>query len=254
MSSAAQDPGPQAERSYGLRDTLILFAKSPVAGEVKTRMCPPFSREEAAAFYAEMLDDALVETARIARQLELTAVLSVHPAGACAEFADRIGGLGESVSTLFRVVPQRGRDLAERMEWAVAEGASGGARKLLLRGSDCPILDDKAVSDALAALDECDVVLLPDLGGGYGMIGLREPVPELFRQEMSTPEVADETVARARALGLRARLLESSFDINKVVDLLRLAEARERGLARACPKTLAFLDSRKLWPTPSGAS
>ena len=252
MSAAASNASSRAERSYGFRDVIILFAKSPVAGEVKTRMCPPFTHEQAADFYAEMLDDALVETARIAQQLQLSAVLSVHPERACGQFADRIAGLGDDVSTLFRVIPQRGHDLAERMEWGVAEAASGGARKILLRGSDCPILDDKAVSDAVAALDDCDVVLLPDSDGGYGMIGLRQPVPELFRQEMSTGEVADETIARASALGLCARRLEPSFDIDTVQDLLRLAEARARGLARACPRTLEFLDARELWPPPDG--
>ena len=83
MSAAAPDASSRAERSYGFRDVIILFAKSPVAGEVKTRMCPPFTHEQAADFYAEMLDDALVETARIAQQLQLSAVLSVHPARAC---------------------------------------------------------------------------------------------------------------------------------------------------------------------------
>lgn len=254
MNSASPDPAgragraSRAQRSYGLRDVIILFAKSPVVGEVKTRMSPAFSPQQAADFYAEMLDDALVETARVADQLELSAVLSIYPAEACGEFADRVGGLGESISTSFRVVPQCGHDLAERMEWAVAEAASGGARKVLLRGSDCPVLDDKAVADALAALDDCDVVLLPDRDGGYGMIGLREPVPELFRQEMSTREVANETVARARGLGLRAHLLETSFDIDTVEDLQWLAEARERGLTHACPRTLEFLDTRQLWP------
>jgi glycosyltransferase A (GT-A) superfamily protein (DUF2064 family) len=215
-------------------------------------MTPPFSRREAADFYAEMLDDALVETARIARTLQLCPILSVDPGEACGAFADRIAGLDGDVATQFQVVPQRGRDLAERMEWGVAEAAAGGARRILLRGSDCPILDDKAVAEALAALDDCDIALAPDSDGGYGLIGLRAPAPELFRQEMSTPEVARETLARARGLGLRARVLAPSFDIDTVEDLARLAEAREHGLTRACPRTLAFLDARRLWPTRRG--
>lgn len=252
MSPAAPDPGPHAERSCGFRDVIILFAKLPVRGQVKTRMSPPFSLEEAADFYAEMLDDALVETARTARQLELTAVLAVHPGAACGELADRIDGLEQRVATRFQVVPQRGRNLAERMEWAMAEAASGGARKVLLRGSDCPTLDDKTANAALAALDDFDVVLSPDCDGGYGLIGLRKPAPELFRQEMSTPEVAGETLAWAKTLGLSTGLLEPSFDIDTVADLAQLAEARERGRTRACPRTLAYLDARGLWPTQIG--
>ena len=135
----------------------------------------------------------------------------------------------------------------------MTEAASGGARKVLLRGSDCPTLDDKTASDALAALDDIDVVLSPGCDGGYGLIGLRQPAPELFRQEMSTPDVAGETIAWARTLGLSTRLLEPRFDIDTVADLAQLAEARERGLTRACPRTLAFLDARGLWPTQIGA-
>ena len=110
----------------------------------------------------------------------------------------------------------------------------------------------RQVGWALSALDDFDVVLSPDCGGGYGLIGLGAPAPELFRLEMSTPKVADETVARARALGLKARLLEPCFDINTSEDLAQLARARARGLARACPRTLAFLDARGLWPTQLG--
>ena len=190
MTSALRDASQRALGSYGSRDVIVLFAKLPVPGDVKTRMSPPFSLEEAADFYGEMLDDALVETGRLATRLDLCAVLSVTPGGACGEFADRIARLGENPPTRLEVVPQCGRDLAQRMEWGVAEAAARGARKVLLRGSDCPVVDDKAVSEALSALDDVDVVLSRDRGGGYGLIGLRTPAPELFRLEMSTRRVA----------------------------------------------------------------
>ena len=228
-------------------DVITLFAKRPDPGLVKTRMSPALSPQEAADLYAALLDDALVETDRTAQRLGLVAVLSVHPAAARHEFADRLASLGDDPATHFRVVAQRGRDLAQRMEWAVAEAVAGGARKVILRGSDCPILDDKAVESALLALDDCDVVLSPDRDGGYVLLGLREPAPELFRLEMSTPDVARETLERAGALGLSTHRLAPSFDIDTVADLAQLAEARERGLARACPRTLAFLDQHGLW-------
>jgi rSAM/selenodomain-associated transferase 1 len=229
------------------RDVLVLFAKRPDPGAVKTRMSPALTPREAADLYAAMLDDALVETSRTAERLQLAAVLSVHPPEACHGFTDHMAALDDTGMTLFRVVSQRGRDLSQRMEWAVAEAAASGARKIILRGSDCPILDATVVQNALLALDDCDVVLSPDRDGGYGLLGLREPAPELFRLEMSTPDVARETLGRASALGLRTQRLAPSFDMDTVADLVWLAEARAQGLADACPRTLAFLDQRGLW-------
>jgi rSAM/selenodomain-associated transferase 1 len=245
MTTASDRLGP--EDSARSKDVIVLFAKRPTPGAVKTRMSPALTPREAAGFYAAMLDDALIETGRTAQRLELAAVVSVHPPQACHELADRLAALDESRVTHLRVVAQRGHDLSERMEWAVAEAAASGARKVVLRGSDCPTLDATAVQNALLALEDCDVVLSPDRDGGYGLLGLRDPAPELFRLEMSTPDVSRQTLERAAALGLTTHRLAPSFDIDTVADLEWLAEARAQGLADACPRTLEFMDQRGLW-------
>jgi len=100
---------------------------------------------------------------------------------------------------------------------------------------------------ALQNLDTNDVVLSPDHDGGYGLIGLRGPSPGLFDHPMSTQTVLEETLANARLLGLKTRLLEPSFDIDTVQDFAHLARARETGGAALCPRTLDYLDSGGLW-------
>jgi rSAM/selenodomain-associated transferase 1 len=220
--------------------SIVVFAKQPRAGRVKTRLCPPLDPAVAAELYACMLEDVLQTTATFARQLGLDAVLAVHPPEACA-------ALARLAPTPFRVVRQRGAELGSRMGWAVREAAAAGVRKLLLRGSDSPFLDGSALAAALAALARADLVISPDRDGGYGLVGLRRPAAELFGHPMSTRSVLDDTLANARRLGLSHELLEPGFDIDTARDLGRLARARGPHNTHVCPRTLALMDARDLW-------
>jgi rSAM/selenodomain-associated transferase 1 len=221
------------------RGVVIVFAKAPRAGEVKTRMCPPLSHGEAAELYASMLADVLEATARAALALAIDPVLAVHPPELRAELA-------RDVPTPFRVVSQRGSDLAARMAWAVREAAASGVARMLLRGSDSPTLDGAALAEAFAELDSHDVVLRPDRDGGYNLVALRRPTPEIFDHPMSTASVLADTLARARARGLAVRVAEPGFDLDTLADLRWLARERERA-AGLCARTLAFADRRGLW-------
>ena len=222
------------------RGALIVLAKAPRAGEVKTRLCPPFTPQQAADLYARLLSDVLAATAEIAQQLDLVPLLAVHPAQACGELA-------RVAPSRFQVVPQRGADLGLRMERALGEAAAAGARCGLLRGSDSPLIDADVVSEALAALDEVDLVLRPDRDGGYGLVAAKRPAPGLFDHPMSTPSVLSDTLRNAERLGLRTRLLEPGFDVDTLADLRRLEALRSPRVARLCPATLAFLDEHELW-------
>jgi rSAM/selenodomain-associated transferase 1 len=227
------------------RGVLIVFAKEPAAGRVKTRMVPPLSPQQAADLYAQLLRDVLTTTGRIALELGLSPILAVHP-------PDAARVLARSAPSEFRVVPQRGANLGERMTSAIREVAAGGAERILLRGSDSPILDRARIGAALASLDRFDVVVSPDLDGGYNLIGLRRPAPGLFDHPMSTRTVLEDTLANAAALGLRADVLQPTFDIDTANDLALLAAARNgaerKSIATLCPNTLAFLDAEHLWP------
>jgi rSAM/selenodomain-associated transferase 1 len=222
------------------RALIVVFAKAPRPGLVKTRMSPPFSPEQAAALYRAMLDDVLATTAQLARRRGIDAVVCCHPEDACREIA-------QWAPQQFRVVPQRGRDLATRMSRAVDEAAAGGATRILLRGSDSPALRGEQIEEALESLEECDVVVCPDADGGYGLVGLRGPAPGLFDHPMSTGSVLRDTVSNAADLGLLVRTTEGSFDLDTAADLARLADARERGETEQCPRTIAYLDDHDLW-------
>ena len=223
------------------RGTAIVFAKVPEPGRVKTRLQPAFSACQAAEFYAAMLSDVLEATAAFACELGLTAVVAIHP----WELRGKILSL---VPVGLRVVPQRGVDLAARMAWAICEAAAAGTRRILLRGSDGPTDDLDALRGALDALEAVDLVLRPDRDGGYGLVGVRAPIPSLFDHAMSTRSVLADTLANADALGLRSHVLRPGFDIDTVRDLADLAQARLEGRASTCRRTLAYLDDNRLWP------
>ncbi len=223
-----------------MRGAIVVFAKAPRAGFVKTRMCPPLDPEEAADLYSAMLDDVLETTLHVARALDLAPFLSVAPADAQIEMSRR-------APHGYDVIVQRGRDLSERMTWAVAEAAATGASPILIRGSDCPTLDFACVRGAVEALSDHDVAIAPDVDGGYNLVAMRAPAPGLFEHPMSTDSVLEDTLARARELGLSARVLDETFDLDTAEDIGMLGRRRREVDSHACHRTLAFLDDRNLW-------
>ncbi len=219
---------------------MLVFAKEPSPGFVKTRMVPPLSPELAAALYAAMLDDVLELTAAVAPDLGLEPVLAVHPPQAVLPLAGR-------APAAFRVIAQRGTDLGARMSHAVAEAAAGGFDPILIRGSDSPALPAATLRDAVEELAEADLVVSPDRDGGYNLVGLHRPVMGLFSHRMSVSSALDEMLQKAAEEGLRAELLEPGFDLDTVGDLGWLAAERALRPILACPRTLALLDEHALW-------
>jgi rSAM/selenodomain-associated transferase 1 len=222
-----------------VKGALVVFAKQPAPGQVKTRLCPPFSPEQAARFYACMLEDVLESTLAASTALGLEPVLAVTPPEAAATLAAPAG---------LRREPQRGADLGARMEHAFTRELAAGHCPVLLRGSDSPTLSLATLGAALDALERSDLVLCPDRDGGYNLVGLRRMAPGLFSHPMSTASVLDDTLARAVGAGLAHTLLPAGFDLDTAADLALLAEARRAGATGGCPRTLAFLDQHRLWP------
>lgn len=210
-------------------------------GHVKTRMTPPLSAEEAALLYGCMLDDVLELTARSSRELGFEAVLAVHPPEAIGELAAR-------APAPFRVIGQRGRDLGARLAFAVDEACAAGRSPILVRGSDSPALEAAMLREALGALEKEDVVVCPDLDGGYNLIGMRQPVPGIFSHTMSASTTLEELCLRATRRGLRVHRLPTRFDLDTVEDLGHLGRLRAAGDTPPCPRTLACCDENGLWP------
>jgi uncharacterized protein len=208
---------------------LIIFAKEPRPGQVKTRLSPPLSPEEAAHLYHSFLQDILEEMARVP---EVRLAVAFSPMEAQAFFRD----LAPPGTDLF---PQRGADLGERMAQAFARSFAAGFGPVLLRGGDVPDLPAAVVSEATAVLasGRDQVVLGPCPDGGYYLVGLSQPQPRLFEgPAWSSDTVLRDTLRLARELGLRVHLLPPWPDID-TYDNLR-----------------TFLHRPRPWPQPGWRS
>ena len=207
------------------RQILALFAKAPVPGQVKTRLATEISLESAAALYEAMLLDILDQhTPR--RTWERA--LWFAPADA-RDWFERFAPAG------WRILAQDGADLAARMAQLFRFHAGEGFDRIVLRGTDSPTLPLERIDEAFAALERAELALCPDRDGGYNLIGLRGACDGLFGLELSHAGVLSETLARARALGLRTELLPAHHDVDTWADLLRLAPDLD---PRRTPRTL----------------
>jgi rSAM/selenodomain-associated transferase 1 len=194
---------------------LCIMAKAPVAGQVKTRLCPPLSACDAAELSRCFLLDKVAQVREVIRA---EPVVAYAPEGAAAVF--------EALAPGFTLLPQRGGDLTARLLSVFDRLFADGREAAIIIDSDTPTLPvgflEHAVS--LVTSGEHDLVLGPSEDGGYYLIGLRRLHPELFEgMPWSTPAVLEETLRRAGALGLRTARLRPWYDVDTGVDLARLA-------------------------------
>lgn len=204
------------------RAALIMFAKAPIPGQVKTRLCPPLTPDEAATLHGSFVLDALERTklAIGTLKLPLDRYLACAPSSAHVFFKileERHG---------VRLMDQVGEDLGARMEQAFAAVFARGYRRALLVGTDVPSLPLEHYRQALSYLQSHELVLGPALDGGYVLIGLQRPTPEVFQAiPWSTDQVCARTQDTAARLGLKTALLAPWRDVDTIEDVQALIEA-----------------------------
>lgn len=192
---------------------ILVFAKAPQPGRVKTRLIPALGAEGATRLAARLLHHAL-EQARAAGVGPVE--LCMSPAPGSPEWASIL--LPPDITTS----DQGEGDLGRRMARAVQRCIDGGEAALLM-GTDCPGLDAERLRQAAARLQDHDAVLHPAEDGGYPLLGLNAFAPELFADmPWSTSAVARLTLERMAALGWRAWIGETLRDIDVPGDLAYL--------------------------------
>ena len=198
-------------------DSLVLFAKAPLVGTVKTRLAQTCGDDVALKLYEAFLKDA------------------IHLLGAWS--SDDLGEKNKRVRVYLasktdvenppwsahEVRFQEGSDLGERMKNCIAAELADGAERVCIIGADSPTLPLHLVREAFFALDWYPLVLGPTFDGGYWLVGARGKVPPIFDNiNWSTASVMSDTVNHLQNADIEPHLLPFWYDVDNAEDLQRL--------------------------------
>lgn len=196
-----------------LRTQVVVIAKEPVPGRVKTRLTPPFTPDEAALLAQAALADTLATVAAtpVARR-----VLALD------------GAPGDWLPPGFDVFPQCGGGLDERLAAAFADAYATLPAPMVLIGMDTPQVTPGLLAEAAEALEggEADAVLGPAADGGYWLLGLRRPDRSLLAGvPMSRPDTGRRQLGRLTEAGLRVAMMPELTDVDTVKEAELVAAA-----------------------------
>ncbi|NNF27647.1 MAG: DUF2064 domain-containing protein [Gemmatimonadetes bacterium] len=214
-----------------LAGTVAVFAKAPRVGHVKTRLAAGIGEDGALRVYRRLLETIVSE----AHAFGARTVICYDPEDGRSELARFLG----VEAARFRY--QGDGDLGRRMDRMLSRALGEGGPAVVI-GTDIPGLDREVLRRAFRALAEADVVLGPSLDGGYYLLGLNRPAPELFTgMAWSEATVLDETRTRARRTGRTVMELEPLRDVDRPDDLTdelrRIAGVLPAGTPEPAPHT-----------------
>ena len=185
--------------------TLIIFAKSPIPGKVKTRLTPHITPTEAAELYQGFITDIICST----RKLKCERItIAYTPSNAEAALHSICG---QSVDYL----PQKGDNLGERMKNAFKHSFHKGSTRTVIIGTDSPTLPLSYIQKAFDVLKEVPIAIGPTFDGGYYLIGLSEQNDAIFDGiDWSTSKVFDQTLTRIQAINKQLYVLPPWYDVD----------------------------------------
>lgn len=195
---------------------LIIFARYPQTGQVKTRLIPALGPEGAAQLHRLMTEDCVRRLAPGCAQTEI-----------CFDGEDQ-ASMRDWLGCGLSYAPQGRGDLGQRMLRALQRAFADGHRRAVLVGTDIPALEAAHIRQAGELLEQHQLVLGPAADGGYYLIGLRQAHPELFAGiSWGSSEVLRQTMLEASALGLSVAQLPELADVDRPDDLILHSKLRE---------------------------
>jgi uncharacterized protein len=210
------------------------MAKAPLAGQVKTRLLPALTAQEAAEFSRSLLVDQLNQL----QELDATDFYLFFAPDEARLL------MRELAPPCFCVLPQQGDDLGARMAGVFAKLFQMGHKGIVLIGGDLPPVPLRYFTEAYAFLDAANqrVVLGPSRDGGYYLVGANQPVPQIFHgMTWSHSQVLAQTRDKLTSLQIDYHLLASWFDVDTPDDLRYLESILDASLEQRMPKTLSLL-------------
>jgi rSAM/selenodomain-associated transferase 1 len=210
--------------------TLVIMAKAPRLGSVKTRLAKSLPLAAVTELYQCFLSDTIA----LAQAIDHVDVAIMCP-------VPDVEDLSRAVPNTVRVVPQAGEGLAAALTSVFSHFADIGRHRIIAFNSDSPHLPVSILETAFDLLATCDLVVGPTHDGGYYLVGAQASHPGLFASDgMGTASALEALLKRASNLNLAVRVIDSSYDVDVAADLHRLAEEL-RGMPGKAPRTAAWL-------------
>ena len=204
-----------------MKQALVVFSKTPVIGQVKTRLVPPLTDDQALHLYRALLQDTLVLCSSFATQ-EVGLFLSLTGEAPASL-------LPPSLRSRFALLQQEGADLGERLAHCFATLHGKGFTRIAVVGADAPLMRRDEIVDAFHLLGGYDLILGPTEDGGYFLVATTRPLPEIFEAiDWGTDVVLQQTLDRAQAAGVAFALLPEGRDVDRIQDLRAVWETMRR--------------------------
>lgn len=207
----------------------LVFLRAPLLGEVKTRLAKSLSDKQVLELYKGFMDDTIDEVSKVSDVL-----LYCYP-------KDKTDFVSERFNNQYNVLPQSGVDIGEKMDRAFKETFSNGHEKVVLIGTDIPLISDEIMLRSFEMLDRYDSVIGPSEDGGYYLIGFRADSFEsgFFENiKWSTPDVYKNTIDILSGRDKTIYKLPKLNDIDTIDDLKDLILSGVQTGVRTCSNLL----------------
>ncbi len=222
-----------------MSDRLVVFAKDPIPGRVKTRLTPRITPDEAAKLYKAFVLDIVNNVRKLERNRIDNVTVAYTPVDAEMVFR-------KLVDHPVNFLPQKGDNLGERMRNAFNQSFAEGAKRVVIIGTDSPTLPTSYIQKAFDVLKKVPVVIGPTFDGGYYLLGLSKQNDNIFDDvEWSTSRVFKQTLTRIKSLNMQVYVLPPWYDVDTPEDLeflkSHLLAMRMSGIEEIPDRTMQLL-------------
>lgn len=215
-----------------MRQVIILFTRVPAAGQTKTRLMPFLSGEECAALHTEFIKDIYESCSQADADILV-----------CYTPEDKRGVLCSLMKAESQFIPQVDGDLGKRMRHAFEAAFHMGYERAVLIGTDIPQITPDILSNALKALDGCDIVIHPTVDGGYYLIGMKRNYECVWNiKRYGTNTVILDTLDQLKKAGLTVSVGTTCRDIDTKEDLMELYREIHTKKEQGMKHTRAYLE------------
>jgi uncharacterized protein len=217
------------ERPASSERALVIMAKAPRRGHVKTRLADSLPADAIIDLYKCLIED----TIQLARAVTTDALAIVCPSSDVNDLSAWLPNI--------EIVAQEDEGLSAGLVSAFRAFVGRGYRRVVALDGDSPQVPSATLEQAFRLLESADLVVGPTIDGGYYLVGATALRAELFDQHrMGTGGALDSVIGTARALNLKVVLTETAYDVDEPGDLARLSKELDRYPSRA-PRTARWL-------------